>query len=312
LVIVDFRKRYWSVAVSIFNRFFGKRESDDRPSDLIAEPGEGNVPTLQVLFAGGLKLDSAAVASAMRGYHPSMARADCEVVEELSQEGKIFGLAGWGNHVIKLVGFDLPMPKEVVEACVAPSHYAPELKEQARAHRSHLLLWYAGRDESVVEQFVALAAFVGVLERFGAIVVLNESALTSFPVEPLSGKQAEGDMMELLRTLPLPILYCGFVKYDVPDDTQVWMRTYGAHVMSVPDLAAYTSGHHEGEYYFDMFSNILRYMLNTGRLLAAGHTMQLGTDAYLRCRAPTADEAWLESNGEILVLEVVRADEINR
>jgi hypothetical protein len=298
--------------MSIYNRFFGKRESDDGVDDLVAESNIDGLPSLQILLANHSKLDPKAITKAMRKYHPSMAKACCEVVEELNQEGKVFGLAGWGDHVIKLVGFDLPMPKEVVELCVAPSHYAQPLKDRAQAHKAHLLLWYAGREESVVEQFVTLAAFAGVLEPFGAIVVLNESARTSFPVAALSGKDTQGDMMELLQTLPLPVLYCGFVKYDIPNDTHVWMRTFGADVLGLPDFAVFASGHHEGQYYFDMFDSIWRYLLNTGKTLAAGHTMQIGDEDYLRCRSPRKDEPWLESKGEMLVVEIIGPDQINR
>jgi hypothetical protein len=263
------------------------------------------------LFADAFTLDPTAVTRAMRAYHPSMANARCEVVDELNREGKIFGLASWGEHVIQLVGFDVPMPKETIELCVAPSHYAQPLKERARGHQGHMLLWYAGAEEAVVEKFVALAAFAGVLDRCGAIVVLNESARTSLPTVVLAGKEDTTDTMERLRTMPLPMLYCGFVKHNVPKDTHVWMRTYGAYVLKLPDLAAYTKGHHEGQRTFDRFDSILRYMLGTGKRLAAGHTMQLGANYYLRSRAPRRDEPWLESAGEVLVVEVIRPDQIN-
>ncbi len=298
--------------MSIFSRFFGKREPDDASDDMVAELQADDCPALQVVFADNLQLDSEAVMEAMRAYHPSMTEARCEVAEELNEEGKIFGLAGWGKHVIKIVGFDLPMPQDTVEFCVAPSHYGESLKEQARAHKSHLLLWYGGQEESVVEQFVALAAFAGVLEQFGAIVVLNENARTSFPAAALSGNVVEGDIWEQLRTLPLPVLYCGFVKFHDPKDTRVWVRTYGAYVLGLPDFAAHTNGPHEGQRYFDMFDSILRYMLNTGKRLAAGHTMQIGAEDYLRCRAAKKNEPWLESKGEMLVVEIIRADQVNR
>src|SRR5262249_17744148 len=191
----------WSLAMSIFTRFFGKREADDRPDDLVAGPKQEDGPALQVLFANPFKLDAAAVTQAMRVYHPSMAKGRCELAPKLNEEGKLFGLAGWGQHVVKLVGFNLPMPHDPVEACVAPSHYPEALKQRARAHQSHLLLWYAGAEEAVLEQFVALAAFAGTLERFGAVVILNESAHTSFPAAALSGKDVQSDMLELLRTL---------------------------------------------------------------------------------------------------------------
>lgn len=299
--------------MSIFNRFFGRREADDGPDDLVAADHGDDQPSFQVLFREKYRPSAAAIVEAMRAYHPDMEGARCEFAEELSEDGKLFGLAGWGDHVIRMVGFDLPIPAEVAERCIAPAHYPQELKQQARAHKSHLILWYAGHDESVLEQFVALAAFAGVLERFGAIVVLNESAHTSFPAAALSGKDASSDIMDVLREgFPLPILFCGLVKYNVPDSTQVWMRTYGAHVMGLPDLAAYTAGHHEGQRYLDTFNNILRYLLDSGRTLAPGHTLQTGPDEYLRCRAPREDEEWLESEGEVLLVELIGADEINR
>jgi hypothetical protein len=90
------------------------------------------------------------------------------------------------------------------------------------------------------------------------------------------------------------------------------MRTYGAHVLGLPDLAAYTRGHHEGQRYLDLYDSILRYLLKSGNRLAAGHTMQIGKDEFLRCRAPRADEPWLESKGEVLVTDIIRANQINQ
>jgi hypothetical protein len=298
--------------MSLFERFFGKRGPDDQPTDLVAGSKKKDGPTLQVLLTGTSKLDPRTVTAALRAYHPSLAQARCEVAEDLQQEGKTFGLAGWGEHVLQLVGFDVPMPREPVEQCVAPSHYGQNLKEQARAHKAHLLLWYVGRATDVLEQFVALAAFAGALADLGAIVVLNETAHTSFPAAALSGKNTKGDILELLRTLPLPVLYAGFVKYNVPDDTRVWMRTYGAHVLGLPDFAVCANGHHEGQRYFDMFDSMWRYMLNSGRRLAVGHTMQVGADDFLHCRAPKKKEPWLESHGEMLVVELIGRDQINQ
>jgi len=298
--------------MSIHTRFFGQREADDAPDALVGGKKTDNAPALQVLLADAAALDPDAITEALRRWHPSLAQARCEVAGELNEERKLFGLAGWGPHVLQLVGFDVPMPAGAVEACVAPSHYGPDLKDQARAHRSHLLLWYVGRAKSVVEQYVALTAFAAVLAEFGAVVVLNEDARTSFPAAALTGQDEEADRLDLLRTLPLPILYCGFVKYNVPNDTRVWMRTYGGHVLGVPDLAVYAAGHHEGERYFSMFDAILRYMLDSGKLLAAGHTMQVGADDYLRCRAPRPDETWLESKGDVLLVEIIRADQVNK
>ena len=40
--------------------------------------------------------------------------------------------------------------------------------------------------------------------------------------------------------------------------------------------------------------------------------MQVGDDTYLKLRAPTGEESFLDSEGELFVAEMIRADQINR
>ena len=299
--------------MSVFSRFFGKSDADDSgDGQLVANPKIEHPLSLQVLFPEPCPLAPDRLADAFRAYHPSMSRVRCEIDPTLNREGKVFGMVGWGKHVVRCIGFDLPMPAEAVEACIGPSHYPQELKLRARAHRAHVILYYAGYEPSPVEQYVALAATTGVMARLGAIVVLNQSGHTSFPASALSGVDSDGDIMDLLRTLPLPILYCGFVKHEVEGTAGVWMRTYGAPLLGLPDFAAHAAGHHEGHRYFDMFDNVFGYLRESGAHLAAGHTMQIGQEEYLRVRHPTDEESFLESEGELLVAEIIGPDEINR
>ena len=99
------------------------------------------------------------------------------------------------------------------------------------------------------------------------------------------------------------MLYCGFVKYNLPNSPRVWMRTYGAHHFNVPNLARLTDGHHQGKETMDAFENIMQYMLNSGACIAPGHTLELA-GTMMRARAPRSDEPFLtDSPGETLVLE---------
>ena len=299
--------------MSLFSRFFGKSAADDSgDGQLVANQKIKRPLSLQVLFSEPCLLDSDRLAAAFRAYHSSMARVRCEIDPELNREGKVFGMVGWGNHVVRIFGFDLPMPAEAVEACIAPSYYPQELKQRAREHRAHIILYYAGYEPSPVEQYVALAATAGVMARLGAIVVLNESGHTSFPAAALSGVDSDGDIMDLLRTLPLPVLYCGFVKHEVEGIPGVWMRTYGAPLLGLPDFAAHAAGHHEGQRYFEMFARVFGYLRGSGAQLAAGHTMQIGREEFLRVRHSTEEEAFLASEGGLLVIEIIGADLINR
>ena len=299
--------------MSAFSRLFGGSDAaDSGDGQLVANPKIKHPLSLQVLFPEPCVLDSDCLAKASRSYHASMATVRCEIDPALHREGKMFGMIGWEKHVVRCVGFDLPMPAWAVEACLAPSHYPQELKQRARSHKAHVILYYVGYESSPVEQYVALAATAGVMARLGAIVVLNESGHTSLPASVLSGVDSDGDVMDLLRTLPDPIFYCGFVKHEVEGIPGVWMRTYGAPLLGLPDSAAHAAGHHEGQRFFDMFDNIFGYLQESGAQLAAGHTMQIGDREYVRFRAPGEDEAFLESDGGLLVTEVIGPDEINR
>ncbi len=299
--------------MSLLDRFFGRNTSDLSGTEpLVANPSLEGTLGLQVLFPEARPLDDAALTGALKTFDKSMARARCEIDEEISRDGKLFGLAGWDKHVIRMLGFDVPLPVAAVERCVAPAHYPAELKQRARAHRAHVLLYYAGYDPSPLDQYVALAAVAAALGRTGALVVLNEVAQTSLPMSMLSDIGATGKAIEMLRALPLPYLYCGFVKHEVEGIRGVWMRTYGAAGLGLPDFAARASGHHEGQRHFDAFDHVLRYLLESGAKVGRGHTMQIGTGDYMRLRAPKLSESFLVPDGQLFVLETIGPEEINR
>ncbi len=300
--------------MSIFSRFFGRKSESADADDahdvgaLAANPDIENPVALTVVFAQPLQLDIAAFGQALRGFHASTADARSEISPD---PGPFIALAGWKKHVVRMVGFDAPMQAEALENCVAPAHYPQALKAQVRAHRGHVILYYGGYEASVLEQYVALATVAGALARLGALAVLNETARTSLPAAVFDA-EVEGDRIELLRYLDLTALYCGFVKYEVEGVQGVWMRTYGADRFGHADLAVLAEGHHEGEIYFQMFSNVLRYLIDSGAELGAGHTMQADKNSFLRLRAPLATEYFLDGPGPVLVVEVIGADEINQ
>lgn len=296
--------------MSIFNRFFGRKEESTDAGKLAANPEVKNSLALTVLFAARLAIDANELTKALRAYHPTMRGAR---VELLSNREAPFGLVGWKKHVVKMVGFDVPMPKESVEDCVAPSHYSPEMKAQVRAHLGHIILYYAGFEEDPLEQYVALAAVAGALVEFDAVGVLNEKARTSVPGVIFTLHAELGcDSLEGLRDFPLTMMFCGFVKYEVEGVQGVWMRTYGAGALGCNDLATLAEGHHEGEKYSDLFSSVLRYQLDSGAEFAAGHTMQVGEATYAKLREPLESEYFLHDPQKALVVEMITEAQINR
>ncbi len=300
--------------MSILSRFFGRKDDSaliiTHSAPLVANANFEDNLSLQVVFRELLDFQGEALNAALRTYHPSMKNALWEIEPDM---GDFLALAGWGRHVIRMVGFNMPYAADAIEACVAPAAYPPEVKEQVRATVSNIILYYAGYDPSPLEQYVALAAVAGVLAQFGAVAVLNETAHSSLPIGVLSTDELGDKSLEILREgYPLTLLFCGFVKYQVEGVQGLWMRTYGADKFGVPDFAALAEGHHEGQKYSEIFNDILKYLIGSGAELAPGHTMQIGETTYLKFRTPLKGEDFLESSGELLVIELIEQDQINK
>ena len=307
------------MADDLLERFFG-RGTPRLGGAPVANPDLTEPVGLQCLFDEPLALIADGLTLALRAYHSEMADATAELFHvppdqslgNTELQPAVMGLIAWGSHVVKLVGFANAMPREAVEACVRPAHFDPSFKELAYRHQSHVLLYYAGYDHDPLEQYVALAAVAGVLARFGAVVTLNETAHTAIPAAVLLPHEEDaGDMLASLRGLPLPFLYCGFVKLEVEGEPGVWMRTFGCHRFGLTDLAYRAESHDEGTSTFQLFGSMLTYLRATGKSFGPGHTMQAGDDLYLRLRERTEKEWYLASEGTMLVAERIAADEVN-
>ncbi|EAP1353624.1 TPA: hypothetical protein ACIATU_004540, partial [Salmonella enterica subsp. enterica serovar Saintpaul] len=105
--------------MSILERFFGRKEknSSNIQGVLVANAEIDNPLSLVVVFDTLPENNSKELTRLLRNYHSSMKQATCELVPELD----FFGLAGWGKHVISMVGFKTPYPQESIEQCVAPA-----------------------------------------------------------------------------------------------------------------------------------------------------------------------------------------------
>lgn len=254
--------------------------------------------SLHVVFPSDLRLDVVSLERSLRAYSRETKSGVCQGTTP--EQGSFAALIGWGTHVIRMVGFNVPMPSRVLEKCVAPAHYDDRRKADIRAHKAHVVLYYTGQHQSRLEQYVALAAIAGVLAEHGALAVLNDRAWTSLPAEVLA-KPDTGDL-ELLRTMPLPMLFVGMVKVEVEGSPGVWMRTYGADALGLTDFAHLARDHRQGESTFGVFNKLLTYQLKSGARFADGQTAQIGANMLLGFRAPERHEYFLQGGNELLVI----------
>lgn len=308
------------MADDFVDRFFGR--GVPRPGGPpVANKFLTNPVGLQLLFGEPLALEAGEVQKALRDYHPEMAGAVAELQDVPPPQNPkpndpdpaLLGLFAWGRHVVKFVGFVGPMPADAVRACVRPAHFAQEFKRLAYDHTSHAMLYYAGDERDPLEQYVALAAAAACAAYFGGSFILNETARTAIPAPVLHPHEEDaGDVLAALRGLPLLMIYCGFVHFEVEGEPGLWTRTYGCDRFGLPDFAHHTADRSRVEFTFQAFNNMLAYLRETGTSFGPGSRMQLADDLFFRLRARAPEEWYLASEGEMLVAEQIGAEEAHR
>jgi hypothetical protein len=308
--------------MNFFERFSGSAPPDFVTNTPAANAGITDPASLQLLFAAPLAASAEHLAAVLRAYHVDLAAASVELMpvsavprhEELLASGgppaSKLGLIGWGRQVVKLVAFEAPMPAHAIEACLQAALLPPEVKADARTHTAHVLLYYAGYDDDPLEQLVALAAVAGALGEFGAIVTLNEEARAAILSTDLLPDADGEDMLAVLRSLPIPFLYGGFVKLILSDTAGVWMRTFACPRLSLPNLALHAASHDEGQNTFRLFSGLLGYLKEMQLTLEPGEVLRFDEETLLKVREPQEAEWWLESRGPLWVLERVQSNNL--
>jgi hypothetical protein len=97
---------------------------------------------------------------------------------------------------------------------------------------------------------------------------------------------------------------------EIEGEPGVWMRTYGCHAFRLPDFALRAEAHHQAPSILELFSNMLNYLRSTTKTFVPGDRMGIEAGQLFHFRARTAEEWFLESVGEMLVLEQLDPDEV--
>ena len=279
-------------------------------------PRSGPPAGLQLLLDRPVPTDQTAIAEAVRLFHAQLAMAEVELFDasivpnppELGGEGppaKILALIQWGSHVVKIAGFDGPMPSGPLSRTLAHTLFVPDdLKTIAAKHVSHILFDYAGSDPDPTIRFASVAAIVGAFANFGGIVALNEEARGCIPAAALQPEDEGEDIFEVLMKLPLPYLYAGFAKMELSDPPgMIWYRTFLNSRFGLPNLAI-AGMHADFTNVFQLFSALCNYLRDTQIEVKPGEKIRVDEDRYFVARSPTEAEWFLESDeGITIVLE---------
>lgn len=258
-------------------------------------PPPSTVPlSLQVLLPSQLALTADGMMDILRNLHPSLAEARAEIYTGEFGHG-VFqrGRVHWGRHMVQLALFNTPLPADHMEHSVELPYHEEELKARARKHAANIGFVYLGEEKDPLEQYLALGLIAVAMERLGAFMVVNASAFASFPMRTLVPRPGE-DVVRVLRSLPWPFLFVGFAPMQADDGKGVWIRTCGAPLMGLPDLALLTEGVHELQGTHRLFDTVLHAMYEQDHVFVEGDLLEEGERIWT-LRKPLANEGFLDS-----------------
>ena len=283
------------------------------------KPETGAAPAMLVLLDGMPVIDAAQAAQALGAIEPLRVAPKIEIInapvggrttggEEV--EGALHGSAEFDSHSIGIVGFDTPVPAQVLEKTVKVSNWTGEARDQLENHNAHLVLMHSGGGASTLEKYIALYKLAGVLGGSNLCGVLIEDAWTCAPAD-LTREFANPEMLGTFRESIPPILFTGFIRFMTDDGP--WFVTKGQHLFNAPDLCMEGAGEKPSEV-MDLFMNIFLYVTGQKAQIAPGHTLQVAEDDYLKFNEVAPDNPWkdwLLGAGKTLQLTRIAKEEIN-
>lgn len=298
----------------MLDRFFGKKNEQVGPAgkrpmtSASVDIGEGRDPERIELYLLFPKLETQpghVLTRSLCAFDPALNNALVEIDAESARFGTPTGRARWGMHAVDFAGLNRRLPGPIVESCLASGHFDAKVKQAGRNHMAHMRLTYAGTHPSPLERYAAVATVAGTMASTGATVVLNEIGRSSIAAAEIMPANIRVDRLNYVRRLSIPGLYAGFVELDVPGLDGVWMRTYGCHIMRLPNLAVRAPSHADGARVKKMLVTAYDYIVENNLKVDYGQTLRISENFALKLRKATIDEYHLNDPTGVLVAEEI-------
>ncbi|MCO6555415.1 MAG: hypothetical protein J6572_10435 [Gilliamella sp.] len=163
--------------MGLFSRLFRRDDNEIQQSDDIFVPNSSieNPLSLIVLFNGKLSFNQHKLLKTLRKIDSSMKNIRLQSsIEQIADGADIHAV--FGKHIIKIVCFNSPCSAEILEPCIESSQKRQDFRQQVYHHQSHIILYYVGFEEDLVEQYVALTQFAVGFEHSDMCALINAKA----------------------------------------------------------------------------------------------------------------------------------------
>jgi hypothetical protein len=200
----------------------------------------------------------------------------------------------------RLVGFDLPAPKESVERSISCSHWSQDEKTILRHHKAHVAIECMNGEADATVQIAACLKLINTLSDQSLVGIVDDAAWNCWPARVLAFESSTSAIESASETLPLG-LWNGFVKFFKSQD-EVWYCTKGLHRWGVPDFA-YLGSSQDADKTLDWFTRLFDHARKTNSNFEVGDTCTLSESARFVFVPVTEYAEYLDGPLKTLVLE---------
>ena len=192
------------------------------------------------------------------------------------------GVAATDAHKIKLNFFDRKLEDRELAQISAHVRLVPDAVAGIEKHGAFISLSVEPNPAKPLEAYQELTFLACMIALREGLAISNINGFTSFSGPGMLQLLADNDWSDAIQEMPPLFLYSGPVLHEFDNNTNLWMRSYGNHLLGIPDLGTIIPTEIIQEYVpmtLQVFDNMMSYMIESGNKVEPGHTME--TDSVL-------------------------------
>ena len=192
------------------------------------------------------------------------------------------GVAATHAHKIKLNFCDKKLEERELAQIRAHIRLVPDAVLAIDKHSAYIDLSIEQTPQKPLEAYQELTFLACMIALREGLAITNIHGYTSFSAPGMLQLLADNDWSDAIREMPPLFLFSGPVLHEFDNNTNLWMRSYGNHLLGIPDLGTIIPSEIMQEYVpmtLQIFDNMMSYMIESGNQVEPGHTME--TDSVL-------------------------------
>lgn|GEM_PF-6683948 len=217
------------------------------------------------------------------------------------------GVVASDAHKIRLNFVDKKLEERELAQISAHVRLVPDAVGAIEKHAAFIELSVEPDPAKPLDAYQELTFLACLIALREGLAITNINGFTSFSAPGILQLLADNDWSDAIQEMPPLFLFSGPVLHEFDNNTNLWMRSYGNHLLGIPDLGTIIPTEIIQEYVpmtLQVFDNMMTYMIESGNKVEPGHTMETDSVTIKIFDQPAApDEYFYQSPSGMLRVE---------